>query len=275
MVEKGNPKDAIKEKNERYTISSVENALDLLEAFLENESLSLIELEKLLNRPKSSLFRIIATLEKRAYITRNSRDGKYCLGFKPLELTKKILHDNALRKCAMDDIIWLAEKYGDTVNLGVMTEDDVLYVEIIEGTHSLRMNESVGSRVPFHSTAIGKAIASSLPANELERLIEVKGFPKITANTIRSKDVFLEEVSKIKNLGYAVDNEESVLGARCIAAPIYNFYGEVEGAVSLSGVIHRFPEGNLKLIANDVVSVAKKISKKLGYIDSKKQSLEK
>jgi DNA-binding IclR family transcriptional regulator len=254
-------------QEDRYTINSIEKALDVLEILSQHKSLNLIELATILNKPKSSLFRIISTLEKREYITRNEDDGKYCVGFKPLELTKNLLEGNTLRNCAASEINHLADKYGDTVNLGVLSDGDVLYIEIIEGTYSLRMNESVGSRGPYHATGIGKAIAAFLPAEKLNRLIEEKGFPSYTPNTIQSKEAFLNELAEIKNKGYSIDNEEVVQGARCIAAPVFNLSGKVEGAVSLSGTVHRYPLGTITEVAKDVKLAAANISRKLGYFD--------
>src|SRR5699024_1787381 len=117
----------------------------------------------LLNQPKSSLYRIIQTLEGRGIISRSEPEGKYCLGYKLLNITKNILEGNSLRECAISEMERLVDRHGDTVNLGVLSQNEVLYLEIIEGTFSLRMNESVGSTAPFHASAVGKVIASYMP----------------------------------------------------------------------------------------------------------------
>lgn len=257
-----------KSQEKRYTINSIEKALDVLEALSDYSSLSLIELADLLDKPKSSLYRIILTLENRGFISRSEEDGKYCLGYKPLIITKNLLENNSLRSCAVNEMKELVEKHGDTVNLGVLSHGSVLYLEIIEGTYSLRMNESVGSTAPFHASAIGKTIAAYLTEDELNEVLKNQEFIKKAPNTITDKKSFIEALKTIKNQGYAVDDEEVVQGARCIAAPIFNISGKVEAAVSISGAIHRYPLEKIPYIAQDVISVAQRISRKRGYVKS-------
>jgi IclR family acetate operon transcriptional repressor len=254
------------EKQNRYAIQSIEKALDVIEVLSEHDSLSLIQLAELVNQPKSSLFRIMLTLEKRGYISRSDEDGLYCLGYKQLMITKNLLERNRLRTSATPEMQKLVDKYGDTVNLCVLSEDEILYVEIIEGTFALRMSDRVGSKAPFHVTATGKAICASLREEEVRRLAERKGLPSLTPNSITELPRLMEELARVREQGYAVDNEESVLGARCVGAPVFNMFGRVVGAISLSGAKHRFPDERISAIAEDVKTAAAAVSKKLGYI---------
>jgi len=255
------------EKPNRYSITAVEKALDVLEALSEHDSLNLLELVDILKQPKSSLFRTILTLESRGYIARSEDTGKYCLGYKHLVLTKKLLENSSLRSCAVQEMKLLVDKYGDTVNLGVIDDNHVLYVEIIEGTHSLRMNESVGSTGPLHATAIGKCMLAYLPDSEVSRLIEQLELAPVTPNTITDRDRLRAELQRIKETGYAVDRQEAVQGAKCVAAPIFNIKGRIEGAISISGALHRFPDDKIPDIARDVRTAARQASLKLGFTD--------
>jgi|HigsolmetaAR203D_1030402.scaffolds.fasta_scaffold01030_2 IclR family acetate operon transcriptional repressor len=254
------------EKHNRYAIQSIEKALDVIEVLSEHDSLSLIQLAELVNQPKSSLFRIMLTLEKRGYVSRSDEDGLYCLGYKQLVITKNLLERNRLRAAATTEMQKLVDKYGDTVNLCVLSEGEILYVEIIEGTYALRMSDRVGSKAPFHATATGKAISASLRAEEVRRMAERTGLPQLTPNTITDLSRLMDELYRIRELGYALDNEECILGARCVAAPIFNMFGRVEGAISLSGAKHRFPDDRIPSIAEDVKAAAAAVSKKRGYI---------
>ncbi|NHN32778.1 IclR family transcriptional regulator [Paenibacillus agricola] len=249
----------------RYTINSIDKAMDVIEVLSEYGSLSLIDLASLVKQPKSSLFRIILTLEKRGFIGRSETDGKYCLGLKHLVITKNLLERNTLRTSSLQEMHKLVDKYGDTVNLCVFLEGEVLYAEIIEGTYALRMSDQVGSKAPLHATATGKAFAASLPEEEVRSLLDQKGLDSYTPNTIISVQRFLQELSIIREKGYSIDDQEIVWGARCIAAPIFNMFGLVEGAISLSGAMHRFPDDQLAAIAEDVKAAAYAISMKLGY----------
>ncbi|NHN31763.1 IclR family transcriptional regulator [Paenibacillus agricola] len=258
--------DNEKDKQDRYSIHSVEKALDVIEALSIRDSLSLIELVELVKQPKSSLYRIILTLEKRGFINRSDEDGKYCLGYKQLVITKNLLERSSLRAAALTEMNNLVQAYGDTVNLCVLSEGEILYMEIIEGTYALRMTDKVGSKAPFHATATGKMIAAHLSEEEVMRMIAKHGLPAFTPYTIQDPSQLLSELAHIKELGYAVDREEIVQGARCIATPVFNMFGRIEGAVSLSGALHRFPDEKIPGIAHNIMAAAWSISQKLGYV---------
>lgn len=257
-------KQATGGQERKYTIQSIDKALDVIELLSEYESLSLLELAKQLKQPKSSLYRIVLTLEQRGYIARSDKTGKYCLGYKQLIVAKQLLGNNSLRSQARQEMERLSTKYGDTVNLGVLNGKQVLYLDIIEGTYSLRMNETIGSTAPPHATAIGKVILADR-IDEAESWLRDQPLVQITPNTITDPKSFIQELERIRTRGYALDDEESVVGARCIAAAIRNYHGKAEGAISLSGAIHRYPDDQLAAVAADVMKAAFIISRKRGY----------
>mgnify|MGYP001201168837 CR=1 FL=1 len=252
-----------KKETNRYTINAVDKALDLLELLAE-KPMNLLEIVERLNQPKSSVYRLITTFEDRGYINRVDGDGKYCLGLKTLELTKNLLEDNTLLKVARSEMEKLANNTGESVNLGIISGEHILYVDVIEGSHPLKFAEKVGTTGPIHCTAIGKVIASQLSEKELKNLLDKIKFTKKTPNTIDSKDKFIEELQRIKKKGYALDDEEIVTGARCIAAPIFNMFGNVKAAISISGAAHRISDDNLENLSSQVIEAANNISKLLG-----------
>lgn len=254
----------VQQNSNRYRINSIDKAIDLLELLAE-KPLGLLELAERLNRPKSSLYRIITTLEDRGYITRNEENEKYCIGLKALELTKKLLENNTLNNLSRFEMQRLVEQTGESVNLGVLSGDEILYVAVLEGTHQLKFTETVGSKAPLHATAIGKAIAAHLSEEKLSRLLEKKEFIKFTPNTIDSEEKFRKELKIVRETGYALDDEEIATGARCIAAPIFNMFGRVEAALSISGAIHRLSDEKLDELSQLVISATQNISLKLGF----------
>jgi DNA-binding IclR family transcriptional regulator len=264
-LSKSEPEAQLKEKQDRYAIHSIEKALDVIEVLSARDSVSLIELAELVNQPKSSLYRIILTLEKRGFISRSDEDGKYCLGYKQLVITKNLLERSSLRNASLTEMTKLVDKYGDTVNLCVLFEQDILYMEILEGTYALRMLDKVGSKSPFHATATGKAIAAFLPEENVKELIVAKGLPRLTPNTIIDEHALFLELNQIKEQGFALDNEEIVQGARCIAVPIFDMFGHILGAISLSGALHRLPNEHILDIAAVMKEAGFNISRKLGY----------
>lgn len=252
------------DKQSRYMIHSIEKALDLIEILSEKESASLMELVEILQQPKSSLYRIILTLENKGYITRSDEDGKYCLGYKHLTVTKNLLEKNTLRSSAIPEMNALVDQYGDTVNLGVLSDDEVLYLEIIEGTYALRMTDRVGSKAPIHATAMGKVMTAFFREDMIKELLENLNMHKITPHTITDKQRFIEEMDKVRLQGYALDDQEVVEGARCVAAPIFDMFDRLVGAISLSGAIHRLSDERLPDMIASVTGAAERISLKLG-----------
>ena len=258
--------NGMEDKHDRYTIHSIDKALDLIELLAERGSLSLIELTELLNQPKSSTYRIVLTLENRGFISR-SDEGKYCLGYKQLAITKNLLERNNIRSAALQEMRKLSDLFGDTVNLGILVDGQIMYLEIIESTHALRMTDTVGSKAPFHATAMGKAIAAYLPENVLRELIAQHGLPKLTNRTITSPERFMEELENVRRNGYAVDDQEIVEGARCVAAPVFGMFGNVYGSISVSGPMHRYTPEKIPIIAEHVKAAAAASSLKLGHVD--------
>ena len=256
------------DKNDRYTIQSIEKSLDLIELLAERGSLSLMELTELLQQPKSSVYRMILTLENRGYISRSEEDGKYCLGYKQLYITRNMLEKNNLRKAALPEMKKLSELYGDTVNLGVLIGGEVMYVEIIEGSNALRMTDSVGSKAPFHATAMGKAIAAFLPESQVTALIEEHGLEARTPYTIADPDTLRKQLQWIRQHGYAVDDQEIVEGARCVAAPVFGMFGHIHGAISISGAMHRYDKDSIPEIAEQTMKAAAAASARMGHFES-------
>ncbi|MDN4075991.1 IclR family transcriptional regulator [Fictibacillus terranigra] len=250
---------------ERYKINTLEKAFDLLEILAKKNSLNLTELSAHLEQPKSSLYRIITTLELRGYISRDETNDKYCLGTKTLELTKNFLEGNTLLNVSKSKMDHLVQTTGESVNLGILKNHEILYVASIEGSNPLKFTEVVGAKAPFHATAIGKAITANLPLEQFNAMISDNKLYPLTENTICSMKQLMVELQLTKERGIAIDNEEVVLGAKCIAAPIFNMFGKVIAAISVSGSKYNFTDENLSHIITEVKGAAEQISKELGH----------
>jgi DNA-binding IclR family transcriptional regulator len=161
----------------------------------------------------------------------------------------------------------LLDRFQETVNLGVLEENAVVYVEILESLKAFRTAARVGGRDLPHATAIGKAMLAFLPEKDVERMAADTGLPKRTENTISALPRLKEELAGVRQRGYAVDFEETEVGACCVGAPIFDHRGEVVAAISISGPAFRFSGGNCEETAAVLVEVTSQISQKLGYMD--------
>jgi len=249
-----------------YKIKSVDRALYLLEIMAgENRELELMELCKKTHISTATLYRLLQTLKDRGFVTQNPYTGKYRLGLKLLELGQVVVEQIELRRIALPFLQELMEKTGETANLVILDEDKAVYIEKVESPASLRMFLRIGKQAPAHATGVGKVLLASLSSEKLQKIINHKTLPKLTENTITSPEKLKKELEKIRKEGFAIDNEECEVGAKCIAAPIMDYRKEVVAAVSISGPSARLTEDRVKNLVRVVKEIAHKISEKLGY----------
>jgi DNA-binding IclR family transcriptional regulator len=251
-----------------YTLAAVSKVLDILE-FLgrQNRALGLRELSELLNIPKATLFRYLVTLEGRGYVIKSPESGAYTLGWKILELSNLALGRLTVHEVALPFMRELLDRFQETVNLGVLEENAVVYVEILESLQAFRTAARVGGRDYPHATSIGKAMLAFLSEKEVERIADATGLRKRTEKTISSLSRLKAELAVVRQRGYAVDNEETEIGACCVGAPIFDHRGEVIAALSISGAAFRFSTEKCEETAAVLVEVTCQISQKLGYLD--------
>jgi DNA-binding IclR family transcriptional regulator len=159
--------------------------------------------------------------------------------------------------------LWKATQ--ETVNLAVLDQGTVLYVDVIESPHEFRLSSRVGTRRSVHVTALGKALAAFLPEETRENILNSIAFQPATPRTIGNLVQFRQELEKIRRQGYAVDDEEAVQGARCVSAPILDSDGKPIAAVSVSGPVTRVSPNQVNALAGAVTSAARAISAAMGF----------
>lgn len=212
---------------------------------------------------KSTAHRFLKHLEHDGYLIRTD-NGAYLIGPKFSQLSVRANHRATLQAVARP-ILWeLWKSTRETVNLATLDQGMVLYIEVIESPHEFRLASRVGSRRSLHATALGKALAAFLPEEQREKVLSAIQFQPVTANTIMNLVQFREELDIVRKQGYAVDDEETTLGARCVGVPILGAGHEVIAAVSVSGPITRISPNQVPLLAGAVMSAARAISVAMG-----------
>lgn len=235
-------------------------ALDVLEALQHADEMTLAEIVERTGMPKSSCYRIIQTLESRGYVERGQDEKRYRLTFQLVEMTKRLLQQNPIRRSALPHMYRLADQFGETVNLGVLQGAEVLYVETLESRHPFRVTETAGARSPVYVTGLGKALAAHLSPGELDSLLSLQSWRAVTPRTIVDRERFMEALEQVRRCGYALDDEEAETGVRCIAAPILGPEGYPLAAISISAPAARIAPSEVEPLARELCVACRSIS---------------
>ena len=245
---------------------AVERALGMLEAVAqEPEGLSNAEISRKLQIPKSSASYILRTLEKQNYLNRDTHTGKYRVGLKILSLSRGALSGIDVREVARPIMRHLVDKTNLTCHLAILDGPEAVYIEKVEPTGFIRMDTWVGRRMRVHATSVGKALVAHIAQERLEKMIAERAMEKRTPKTITTLPRLLKELEKVRTLGYAVDDEENNLGARCLGAPVFNQQGGIEASLGLSGTINQVNSHSMPRILEALKDAARHISMQLGY----------
>jgi len=225
------------------------------------------ELSCKLNLPKSTIYRILHSLEEEGFLIQDLKNNKYSLWLKFFELGSIVMGSMELHEKARPVLRELVKATDETVHLTVLNGTEVIYIDKIESTRPFQMYSKLGRRAPAYCTGVGKALLAYLPDKDIDELFKDKKLIAYTKNTITDLDKLKEELKTIRNRGYAIDNEEINYGLKCVAAPIKNYTGRTIASISISGSPEDFNQKGISSIAKLVKEAAKKISLSLGYND--------
>ncbi len=204
-----------------YSAPSVKKAFKILYAISDASSgLGISDLSKQLKIGKSTVHGITSALEEIGVLIRDPLHKKYFLGYTLLELKKKAYGKMELRDVAKVPMEKLMERIGETVFLGILSGDHVTILDMVESHHEMKITSPPGTRLPLLAGATGKVFLSQFEEKKAKEVIQKGGLIKFTSKSIVDQEKFLKEVKEAKKKGYAIDNEEYMLGVKAIAAPI-------------------------------------------------------
>ncbi len=254
------------DNSERYMLATVTKALEILDLFAGiHDGLSLTQIAEATKLPKSSIFRYLATLEQFHYLERDEKTERYQLGMKLLQLGALVASRLDLRNIAIPIMWQLRKAFGETVNLAIPHMNKVVYLEVLESQDVVKMASYMGAEEYMHATALGKAILAQLPPADVEERLTLPLAP-LTEYTITDVTTLFAELEQIRTVGFAVDDREGNLQARCIAAAIRDYRGQVVAAISISGPENRLTPERAHIIGPELAQASDKISALLGYL---------
>ncbi len=252
-------------KKESYSAPSVKKAFRILHAVSEStERLGVSDLAKGLGIGKSTVHGITSVLEKMGILNRDPVDKKYGVGFTLLELGRKAYARVELRDLARRPMKTLMERVGETVFLGIIHDDHVTIIDVVESPNELKITSPPGTRLPLLAGAIGKAVLAEWDEQKAKELIQSLGLKRYTSKSIVEPRRFLNEVKEAKRRGCATDDQEYLAGVRAVAAVIRRPSSPL-AAVWVVGFTSSLNEKKMQRVVLEVRKTAREISLSSGH----------
>lgn len=246
----------------KYLLQSVDNTLSVIQILALHPQTSLAELSKLTGFGKSSLFRMLYTLENHNFIKKTD-EGKYFLSYKLASLGATVTEQLTLPKLIHPFLEHLSSLTGESCHLVVLVDDtNIQFIDKVTGASSIAMQSIIGMVIPAHLTGTGKVLLAYSDSDFIKNYIQKTVFTSTTPYSIQNGSQLMEHLEKIRENGYGCDNEEHEIGLVCYAAPITDFNGNVIAAISVSGPKERMIFNKEKNL-NNLLSIAKEISESI------------
>jgi DNA-binding IclR family transcriptional regulator len=255
----------------QYQVRALERSLQILGAFsLEQPELSLSDLSMATDLPPSTALRLLTILAQFGYVEKSPDTDRYRIGVGMFERGSIYIQSTTVEAEAAGPLEALARETNQTASLGVLDRTDIVHIAVYQPDRAIRYYAPVGQREMAHCTGLGKALLSGLRDEEVEEIVAQRGLPGRTDRTITTISALRANLSEIRERGHAIDNEESIVGLRCVAAPIFDDRNRVVAAISASGAASEFDESTMPVLIEAITKTAALISDRLGHRVQKK-----
>ena len=211
---------------------------------------------------KSTVHRMLATLEKKRFVKRDPDTGMYRLGIRLLQMAYLTLEHNDLHQVAAPFLRSLGQRYQENVHLAVLDDTDVVFTYIIESPQRVKLAAAIGQRLPAFATASGKAILAYMPEKMVRGILD-RGMPQWTPYTHNSPDTFFEDIDSFKEQGFAISEQEYEAEINAVAAPIFDLDGGPIASVAVAGPAYRLTRAHMIEIGPSVVATARQITQEI------------
>lgn len=247
-------------------VQSLSRALGLLEhlAAAEERGISLTDLARRARLAPSTTHRLLATLEQQGFAELDTERGLWFVGVRTFVVGNAFLAHRDFVAAARPFMRGLMEEAGESVNLGILDDGELVFLSQVECREMMRMFVRLGARVPAHASGVGKALLAALPEADVNAILEQRGLQRFTGNTIDTRAVLREDLAKVRDRGYAYDDEEHAVGLRCVASTLHDELGYPIAAISLSGPRARIVDQRVDILGRLVRDTADRITWALG-----------
>jgi IclR family KDG regulon transcriptional repressor len=247
-------------------IQALDRALQIVDLFDEHTTeLKITEISTRMGLHKSTVHSLLKTLMMHGYIGQDPDSGKYKLGLKLIEKGQLMLQTLDIRAVARKNLAELSMRTGQTTHLVILSGKEGIYIDKVEGVKAAIRYSRLGGRVPLHCSAVGKVLTAFQPVEKKIKLLTNYIFTPHTSHTIVDMERFIEELARVRQEGFAIDNQENEPGVRCVAAPIYDHTRHIVAAISLSTMTTSVNDDEFLMLSEHLITEATSISKLLGY----------
>lgn len=248
------------EKDGSSSVRAVDRALDVLLCFTaDTPALNMTQISERIGIHKSTVHRLLATLERRNFVRRDPDSGIYRLGYRLLQMAYLSQLNIDLRQIVLPYMHMLNEKYMETIDLAILDNDEVLFLDVIQSPQRVKLASSMGQRLPAFSTASGKALLAYLPEDEALRVLQTTNISFIP-NVVPTREAFLEDMRATRERGYSIDCEGLETGIHAVGAPLFRADGKAVASLAIAGPAFRMECGKLQRIGEELLSVCNEIN---------------
>lgn len=251
-------------KQKYYEIGSIVKVFKIIEILVTESEFEVRELCKLSELPKTTVHRMLLTLQDLGYVSQNPKKRLYRATTKFFELGQSIMRNSSIIDIAHPHMIDVAMEAGESVNLAILDGLDAVCIDKVEGQNPLKVDLPIGSRYPAYFSGYGKANLAFMSEKERADLLKDIIIVPPTDKSLKTVKAIEKDLEKVRSQGYALDNEEGMIGIRCIAAPIFNHNKDVVAGISIAMPVSRFGKKKIPDMAKIVMKAAVKISEELG-----------
>ena len=260
---RGRPRSAPSEAN-ASTVQALDRGILLLQALAQHNAVSLSDLAVQVGMPASSAHRLLMTLQQHDFVDFDENTQLWQVGIEAFRVGSAYLSRTNFLEAAREPLRDLMETTGETANLAVIDNAEVVFVAQVESTNPIRAFFSAGTRALMHSSGIGKALLAQMPRRKLEALLQSAGLPQYTSKTLSTPTELYADLKVTANRGWSYDQEERYEGMSCVGAAIRNAQGDLVGGMSVSGPSVRFDPLQVVVIGLKVKAAADQVTLTLG-----------
>lgn len=246
-------------------VRSLTRALSILQTLAaSSDGMSLTELSDATGLPPSTTHRLLTTLEAERFVRPDAHGGLWRVGVAAFIVGSAFARSRDVLALVRPYLRRLMDVSGETANLFVESDREAVCIGQIESRHAMRALTGIGGRVLLHSSGAGKVLLAHMPENRRRQILRDGMLKSITQRTITDTVGLDAALEKIRSDGYGVDDEEHAIGLRCVAAPVFNEFGDVIAAISISGPSARIPDERLTLLGKMVAQAASEATRDFG-----------